>query len=35
MEKEPCEDKQVDIYTANTVTNYDFGFNSNTNRLRV
>ena len=32
IEKEPCEDKQVDIYTANTVTNYDFGFNSNTNR---
>lgn len=32
IEKEPCEDKQVDIYTANTVTNYDFGFNNNTNR---
>ena len=32
IEKGPCEDKQVDIYTANTVTNYDFGFNSNTNR---
>ena len=29
---DPCEDKQVDIYTANTVTNYDFDFNTATNR---